>query len=586
MRSKNSTLYTINRIVATTSKRAPLFTAFIFAIGVLQSLSFVLITFQTERMVDRVSLLSGNSSLIFNAAIQVALLCTITLIAEILNGFQNMLYDIYINRMHLELGSIINQKSNKISPINFEDPDFLDNVEKAKQGMESSIEMILLIGDFVTYYLPYFLFMAVYLYLVRKTFPIFIIAIFMPTLIGQIIRMRAFSDMEDTAAPLRRKMQHYSECVYDTAYIKETRVLNNFFFFSRKFNQTLKLFNRNVKKTRLKTNIIEAGLNCITLTGYLFVLYNLFIALLNKSITIGQFAGVYASISTMFSLMEDAVRYNLSYISENVGFVKNYLSFVDTEEIHISESQEDYSNGILFKQVSFAYPGQEDCAVKDVTFSVCQNETIAIVGENGSGKSTLVNLILGLYSPQSGKIVVGSKERESSVLSYKGKSSVFQRFQKFKLTPVENIVIGNPLSTISDEKVYQVADFSGVLDIVRDNNDIILGTEFSGIDLSVGQWQRFSIARAVYKDFKLITLDEPTASIDPIEEDSLYEKFQVLTKDKTAFIVTHHLGSIRFVDRIIVMEKGKIVEAGTHEELMQQNGLYHKMYIAQASQYN
>lgn len=586
MRSKNSTLYTINRIVATTSKRAPLFTAFIFAIGVLQSLSFVLITFQTERMVDRVSLLSSNSSMIFSAAIQVALLCTITLIAEILNGFQNMLYDIYINRMHLELGSIINQKSNKISPIKFEDPEFLDNVEKAKQGMESSIEMILLIGDFVTYYLPYFLFMAVYLYLVRKTFPIFIIAIFMPTLIGQIIRMRAFSDMEDTAAPLRRKMQHYSECVYDTAYIKETRALNNFFFFSRKFNQTLKLFNRNVKKTRLKTNIIEAGLNCITLTGYLFVLYNLFIALLNKSITIGQFAGVYASISTMFSLMEDAVRYNLSYISENVGFVKNYLSFVDTEEIHISESQEDYSNGILFKQVSFAYPGQEDCAVKDVTFSVCQNETIAIVGENGSGKSTLVNLILGLYSPQSGKIVVGSKERESSVLSYKGKSSVFQRFQKFKLTPVENIVIGNPLSTISDEKVYQVADFSGVLDIVRDNNDIILGTEFSGIDLSVGQWQRFSIARAVYKDFKLITLDEPTASIDPIEEDSLYEKFQVLTKDKTAFILTHHLGSIRFVDRIIVMEKGKIVETGTHEELMHQNGLYHKMYIAQASQYN
>lgn len=579
---KKSSLGTIFGTISITTKKAPFFTLLIFSLGILQSLANVFITFQTERMVDSVSLIDGSTSLISAAALQVALLCAVTILAETLNGTQNMLYDLYINKMRLELGSVINCKAKNIAPIEYENADFLDNMEKAKEGMESSIEMMLLIGDFITYYLPYFVFMGVYLYFVKAEFLLFIIAIFAPTVISQIIRMRAFANMEDTAAPLRRKMQHYSECVYDVAYIKETRILGNLFFFSRKFHETLVLLNSNVKKTRTKTNLIEAGLNCITLTGYLFILLTMFRALRDNSITIGQFAGVYASISSMFSLMEDAVRFNLSYISENVGLVNNYLSFIDAREINVSKSAEDYSNGIFLSHVSFAYPGQTDNAVDDVSFNVRPGETIAIVGENGAGKSTLVNLLLGLYTPLTGKIVVDSKERSSDVLTYAAKSAVFQKFQKYKLTPIENIMLGNINSGAPTDSAERFAEVSN---IVRDNEQTILGTEFSGVDLSIGQWQRLAIARAVYKDFDLIVLDEPTASIDPIEEDRLYQKFEHLTKKKTAFIVTHHLGSIRFADRVIVMDKGKIVEVGTHKELMYRQGLYYKMYTAQASQY-
>jgi ATP-binding cassette subfamily B protein len=165
-------------------------------------------------------------------------------------------------------------------------------------------------------------------------------------------------------------------------------------------------------------------------------------------------------------------------------------------------------------------------------------------------------------------------------------SGVFQNFQKYKMSLKDNIII----SESDESKENKVEECLSNVDInVKDFPDgiqTVLSTEFGGIDVSGGQWQRLAIARGFYKDSEIIVLDEPTAAIDPLEEYEVYNNFKKIAKNKIALLVTHRMGSCKIADRIIVVDDGQIVEEGTHEELMNKNGYYHKMYEAQAQWYN
>jgi ATP-binding cassette subfamily B protein len=217
-------------------------------------------------------------------------------------------------------------------------------------------------------------------------------------------------------------------------------------------------------------------------------------------------------------------------------------------------------------------------------------ETVAVVGVNGSGKTTLSRLFLGLYTPSEGTVKIGgvdTREVKRSSIT-RGMSAVFQKFQKYKMTLAENIQIGDP--GLQDNKdilntSIKQADIDLTEDKFPDGPDTMLSRDFDGIELSGGQWQRVAIARGLYRIKDVIVLDEPTSAIDPIEETRLYEKFAEVSKGKTAVLITHRIGSARIADRIIVMNEGKIVETGSHEELISQNGLYKEMFDAQIKWY-
>ncbi len=258
---------------------------------------------------------------------------------------------------------------------------------------------------------------------------------------------------------------------------------------------------------------------------------------------------------------------------------------------------------IRLEQVSFRYPGAERLAISGVSCEIPQGETVAVVGENGSGKTTLVKLMLGIYQPTEGKVLLhGMDTRDAGSWQARAEcSAVFQKFQKYRMTLRENVAISsnfpaekgkkNPFGQSrrdtegTVEQACQDADVDLEGDAFPDGLETMLSREFGGSDISGGQWQRVASARGLYRRHMLIALDEPTLAIDPIEETRVYRKFAELSEGKTAVIVTHRIGAAQIADRIIVMREGKIDDVGSHDGLMERNGHYAAMFREQAKWY-
>jgi len=246
---------------------------------------------------------------------------------------------------------------------------------------------------------------------------------------------------------------------------------------------------------------------------------------------------------------------------------------------------------IVLSNVSFKYPNAEKQAVKNVSFTFKKGETLAIVGENGSGKSTLIRLICGLYLPDEGSVRInGTDTRElTGKALYENTSAVFQKYQKYQMLLDENITISESGKEYDEAVLDGICEMAGVdksESAFPNGYKTMLSREFDGVDLSGGQWQRVAIARGFFRSHNLIILDEPTAAIDPYEETRIYNRFAEISKNKSAVIVTHRLGSVKLADRIIVMKDGEVVQIGTHEKLINVEGEYKRLYEAQEQWYN
>ena len=223
--------------------------------------------------------------------------------------------------------------------------------------------------------------------------------------------------------------------------------------------------------------------------------------------------------------------------------------------------------------------------------SIPQGKVVALVGENGAGKSTLVKLICRFYDPESGEISFNGVDlKNMNPISWRKKLSViFQDFTKYNLTAEENIRVGDIDKGIDGEGIIRAAKQSGadpVLNKLPKGYNSQLGRMFEeGQELSVGEWQKVAIARAFYRNSDIIVLDEPSSSLDPLSEAELFEQFKKLIKGKTAILISHRFSTVKMADKIFVMKGKKIIEQGSHEELIKKKGFYFKMYSAQAKNY-
>ena len=230
--------------------------------------------------------------------------------------------------------------------------------------------------------------------------------------------------------------------------------------------------------------------------------------------------------------------------------------------------------------ISYVYPNSSKKALDNISLTIGDRQTVAIVGENGSGKTTLCRTIMGLYSPSEGTVFYNNIPI-SSVSWTDGVSAVFQKYCKYKMTLRDNICISDIDKVNTDSRIKELCRQCRVnLGQGYDTSDLntFLGRNFDGIEISGGQLQRIAIARGLYRDSNLIILDEPTAAIDPMEETRLYFDFAGICEKKTAIIVTHRLASAQIADRIIVLKEGKVVQDGSHEELLRVEGEYKRMY--------
>ncbi|MCA9833395.1 MAG: ABC transporter ATP-binding protein [Thermomicrobiales bacterium] len=278
------------------------------------------------------------------------------------------------------------------------------------------------------------------------------------------------------------------------------------------------------------------------------------------------------------------VRENSVFLSDIFTFEREASRF-KREPIHqISPSTAAMTINLC--DASFRYPETDRDVVHNLNLEIAPGEHIALLGENGAGKSTLVRLIAGLYAPTSGKVY------QDNCLATDARTdiaAVFQDFVRWQLPLRDNVEFGC-ITAITDEEAILVAlsksDLRDLPDQLAEGLDTWLGREFGERDLSGGQWQRLAIARAFFRDARLLILDEPTAALDPLAEQRLFERFRELADGKTAITISHRIGPARSADRILVMDQGQIVEDGTHDTLMAQDGLYAAMFRSQQEWYN
>lgn len=310
-------------------------------------------------------------------------------------------------------------------------------------------------------------------------------------------------------------------------------------------------------------------------------------------ITLGSAQLLYGASSTLSNGIGMVISDGLN-IYENYLFVSELTWFLDLEIGDKSEQKvhlDTDDSGIEFKNVWFKYPNNKKSTLKGVSFTIKNNENIALVGENGAGKTTLIKLLCGFYKPTKGEILFnGINISEYDQKEYWSKLSVlFQDFSQYPFSAKESIGLGNPSNINNTNKIETAAKLTGVHDFIlklAKGYDTPLTKEFDkGVDPSKGQWQRIALARILFRDSKIVILDEPTSNVDPKAEEEIFDKIMNLSKNKMLILISHRFSTVRKAQKILNLDGGVIIEQGTHEELMTKKGEYAKLFKLQAKGY-
>ncbi len=521
-----------------------------------------------------------------------AVLGVVLLLNEVVNGVMNYAYECMERKSVAVFKAMLHKKASRLSPIDYERTEFLDKVEKASKGATEATKLISEVMMLFTTYIPYLIYMGVYLFITNPVLTLSLFFVFVPVMFNQYIRGKIYAHAEDRAAGERRKRDYYRSCIFDMEYVKETRLLRQNPFFLGKFTDALRSLVHIERDAEKKADFWEAVMAAVTLAGYGGVLALLVYSLLRAEIAVGSFAAIFSSVGMMYGIMCEIVEGRIGSISRNIGAVRNFTDFLEVPEWNVQTKEESEipdtgSVPIRLNGVSFRYPGADRDAIQGIDLMVNSGETVAIVGENGAGKSTLMKVMMGLYQPTAGEVLIGDANTASTD-SRERISAVFQQYQRYQMNVTDNVVISD-FTRRKEKDAVESLKRAGMQSedsaVFPDGADTMLSRQFGGKELSGGQWQRIAIARGVYRNRGILFLDEPTAAIDPLEESELYRRFESMCSGKTAVIVTHRMGCARIADRIVVMREGTIAEVGTHRELYDRGGCYRRYWDAQAEEY-
>lgn len=378
----------------------------------------------------------------------------------------------------------------------------------------------------------------------------------------------------DKRVELQRMEKLYRETITGDPQYIETKINGADEFFKEKYVDTRKRMDGVVteesafiKNTGLIFSplLIYSDISSV-LTGVLLLYYDIISFSIFGS-AVSAFTKLKEDITSILSLVEYGQRFGI--------MVEPYFDFLAKIEREGEKTTD--GNSLELKDVYFKYPNAKDYAISGIDLKINPGEKIAIVGINGSGKSTLSKLLLGEFEPTKGEVLIGgvSSKKLKEPEIYDKRSQVSQFFNRYEMSLKENISFEKDLN-LSESDVTSFVKKKGL------NLESILGREFGGVELSGGEWQRIAILRGFNKTSEFITLDEPTSAIDPINEKEIYDFFDDNSDGKTEIIITHRLGAIKYVDRILVMENGKIIEDGDFRELTERQGKFKEIYDSQS----
>lgn len=479
----------------------------------------------------------------------------------------------------------IMEKVSGVSLIDFENVQFLNSFYRAQDCVNREIpssvfdSFLILATNFVGV-LSVVIVLAQYnLWFV----PISLISVF-PFYIVKKIRGKEFYNIKFKQTTNNRKLGYYWGLFSSKESAREMRIFSCGDYLMEKWTNIKDELNEEIWEFNMKEAKSLLFCDTIRIMGYIMsILFSIFLLHIEK-IAIGPFSAcISAFVNVQNTVSDFFVRFG--DLENNGEFLKDLFTFLDydnseeTKQI-FDKSSISYDNKcISFKNVCFKYPNTEKYSVSNLSFDIYKGMKIAIVGENGSGKTTLCKLLLGMYTPEQGEIF---SEYDKELIGI-----VAQNYIKYKLPLRENVAISNIKEAEETEKIIGILKNVKLDDLISAESgiDYQLGTEFGGVDLSGGQWQKIAIARALFSKADLYVLDEPTSALDPMIELETMERFLDIAKRKTTILVLHRLGLCKKVDKIIVMNNGEIVEFGTHEELMKVKGNYYEMYNEQSKWY-
>ena len=428
---------------------------------------------------------------------------------------------------------------------------------------------------------------------------IFIVISFGIVKISSFFTKRDKIKFSDAMAPTWRKMNYLESTTKNFDFAKDIRLFNmsNAFFNQLSgVNETYKELNR---KHHNRMVLWEVSLGSVLIVQkilmYTWLVYNV----VTGAYQISDFV-LYVGLVSTFHASVGYVNWIYSDMRTNSLMINDYRNFVDWKEDretadekdgHITEINLDKFE-FRFENVSFKYPGHDNYVLKNVNLTIKNGAKLAVVGVNGAGKTTFIKLMMKLYEPSEGRILLNDVDiKEYNREEYfKLFSPVFQNVECFAVPIYQNISFAEEDKTDMN-KINEVLEQSGLSEKINSyekgiHTNLLKIFDKEGIDLSGGEKQRLAMARALYKDGKVIILDEPTAALDALAEDRMYREFENMIHGKTAVFISHRLGSTRFCDKIAMFEDGTIVEEGTHEELMAKNGKYAYMFGIQSQYYD
>ncbi len=491
----------------------------------------------------------------------------------------------------------IMNKAKTIDISSFDLPEFYEQLENAnREASMRPLSVLTSSFSFITILITLFS----YIIILSGEIPmaaVVVTLISIPSaIINFIYRKKHFSYMRRNSKE-RRQMNYYSGLLVNKNDVKEIRLFNLSDTFIDRYDSVFKKYFYGIKNLIIKENIwhfvvvlISTTVNCFFFIKIALNVFNGIWKIGDYSLYTGAIASIAANIAAIIS--------SSASIYEGTLFIDNLTSFMkETPTIVPSVDPprkpiKNIPHSIEFINVSFAYPGSENFVLKDINLKINPGETVVLVGLNGAGKTTLIKLLTRLYDPTEGEILldgINLKEYSPADL-YSIFGIIFQDFGRYSFTVSENIAFGNVEAPMDDEKIRLAAKKSGAEEYISKltkqyETPLTKLFEEDGIELSTGQWQKLAVARAFYSESDILILDEPTASLDPMAEQDIFNQFDQLRKDKTTVFVSHRLSSATVASKIVVLDNGYIIEQGTHRELMKNHGKYCELFMTQAKRY-
>ena len=521
------------------------------------------------------------------------------LILRLINHTNNALNRIAGEKVVKQVRMHIMEKSKYIDMASYDDPEFYERMENAnREAGNRPLSVLSETFGMVSYIIELISYTVIIILAPEISWAIWvIIAVSVPSaIINFVYRKKTFVYMKSRSKE-RRQMNYYSGHLVNKGVAKEVRMYGLADLFIGRFLEVFREYYRGVRRLILGEtvwHVILGVIACFTnMCFYLLIARQVFIG----NMMIGDYTlytGALLSVSTCISSLITTS----AHIYEGTLFIDNLMQFLNEPQTvcdPVDESKKlarNTGHTLEFRDVSFRYPGSDRNVINHVNLTIRAGERVVLVGLNGAGKTTLIKLITRLYDPTEGEILldgVNIKEYPLAEL-YSMFGIIFQDFGKYSATVEENIRYGDLRKPHVEGDVQYAASQSAAAEYIEaltDGYDTPLTRvfEMNGTELSGGQWQKLAIARAFYADSDFLILDEPTAALDPLAEQEIYNQFAKLGENKTTIFVSHRLSSATTADQIIVLKNGELIENGVHSELMALKGDYYTLFTTQAERY-